>query len=256
MKKLLILQLIVMACVFIASCTAEFEEEQIMGREERAAELKAEIMKMAEDYGISLNVEVTPAFLNKNGNTLKKIEAVFAAMAQARGRYELNSSSEGDRVMISQNPLRTSRNRSYQMSEGVPSSNAIHCSCNFADPVSGSTIKVISHLLGTTVLRFECSCQATWLLDTLSVNFPITNAEIIPSVNLIYEYISDENLFQAVEQGEPTIHYEPRGRTLGFNGHLDYKITVEEGVRIDVRFHFAGGCNENGGSITWYTDPI
>ncbi len=109
MKKLLLLPFVLMACVFIASCTAEFEEDQMIGREERTAELKAEIMKMAEDYDLTIKVKDEALSANIDNVNLDSIEIKMQGLSKVKGKYGIKNFNKDANIVSFRQDTKTTR---------------------------------------------------------------------------------------------------------------------------------------------------
>ena len=116
MKKIYLSVIATLVAVsgILVSCTAddEFEMEQ-NAREAKAQEMKTQILALAEEYGLDVEVgDLTRGQLIDDKEALEKIESSFKSICSIKGRYKLTAKRNGNAVTVTQDKIQRRRTRS------------------------------------------------------------------------------------------------------------------------------------------------
>ena len=185
MKKIFLSVIATLVAVsgILVSCTAddEFELEQ-NAREAKAQEMKTQILALAEEYDLDVEVGDLTNWQSVNEKeALKRIDSIFLNANKIKGRYNISSEKNGNNVILTQDIKKGLRKRkltseieNYEYSFEDYHMGSSTCSCTIYYSLNLSTNEmsvtdVVANVSDYQTLMGSCSDNVSGFVDHYGV---------------------------------------------------------------------------------------
>ena len=200
MKTDFIVPFLIMACILTSGCASDSDAEK-PGTGQNA-EFKAEVMTMANDYGLSVTFD--DAFFNSRTNeiSLERIDRIFRSAAMVKGTYFVASEKRRGGFVLSQMKKKGRRNRAlssaverydYDFDDYESGSSVCYCTIHYSEDLSTGRFFDVdsearvedSHDIGTS-----CTDDTNAYVDSLTGAIKVTGSVSVhynsPSMTIKY----------------------------------------------------------------------
>lgn len=217
MKKIMILPLLIMVCIFMIGCSVDNINENEFNSSSKVEVLKSQILELADDYGLNVICDVNYLAQNIDVISLDSIEKKFKGLAKLKGTYPLKvlNSKGHSNIIIKQGVYRTTRVSSFDNKNET-----YLCDKSFLVDME----------------MYYCKCRVSW-------TFTYTGKS---DGGMIQASVSKSPFSNDTDKSYDDISYRDSGYGIVFSGRVVYK---ENG--FDTIFHLEGDFDVNGGNITW-----
>ena len=207
----------------LTSCTSDDEFETEQGEKEaKAIELRTQILAMAEEYGLNVEVGDTRSMVDDK-DALSKVEKIFENACKVKGNYKLSSSRNGNVVSVKQNgkfrvrpKILTRSTEKYDFEDYKDGLLTVSCSLEYSEnPETGelSVISVDASIDDPTTYDYDCIDDVSGLVYD---NVIIIDGEVRA------EYFLDNDRLEITEEPYLIIKYEADGYFDGTNGEITW----------------------------------
>ncbi len=168
MKKIYLSVIATLVAVsgILVSCTAddEFEMEQ-SAREAKAQEMKTQILALAEEYGLDVEVGDLRDIIDDK-DALSKVEKILENACKVKGNYKLSSNRNGNVVTVKQDgkfkarpKILTRSSETYDFEDYEDGVLTVSCSLQYSqNPETGnlSVMNVHANIDDPTTYHYDC----------------------------------------------------------------------------------------------------
>lgn len=220
--------------VLFVGCAADYQEDYD-AKQDKANRVKAEILDMARDYGLKIQLTGDITAENVDKIDMAHVEAIFKGFSGVKGKFLLKTKKDGNMMNVKQ-IRKTGRNR--MASRQNEQYTQYHC--GFENETDDPYYEFYKD--GFT---FECSCSASWYASEAG---DIADFNLSPSIKITdgypYDYCT-ENL---------SYTWHPMGKWgVSFDGSIEVYIQIyKNDFGIVTKVEFSGMCDAEEGSIDWW----
>lgn len=234
MKHCFIIAAMAFFSVLFVGCTADYQEDYD-AKQKKANVVKAEILDMARDYGLKIQLTGDITAENVDKIDMAHVEAIFKGFAGIKGKYLFRTEKKGNK-MVSKQIQKTRRKRTVEKQNEQYS----YYSCGFEDEDNNPYYEFFKD-----GYVFECSCNASWYA-TKAGN--IANFVLLPYIRIKekfpYNYWTDNLIYTWHPMG---------GEAVSFDGSIIVFIQAYmDGFPIGMKVEFSGMCDSVDGTIDWH----
>lgn len=206
--------IVLVACITIAACSAEFEHEQLIPTE-RVENLKSKILQLAEEHELPITVNEKKLLENIDDVNLDTIEAEMINLASIKGNYIISKNKNDGKYKMSKQKMRSTATR------------------------RAAAIRYERHMT-TEIIRGNRFLYGHCIIDwTFDGTEHIGNGSVYP-------FISHDPWAESPTDSDCDIFVYGNGYCVMFSGSVKYSPSF-----YYTTFYVSGQFTATGGTINW-----